>query len=96
VANSIVSGGCVISGASVTSSVLSPNVHIESDACVEESVLLDHVHIGAGARIRKAIIDRDVVVPAGFTLGYDFEQDKSRFDMSEGGVVILPRGTSLQ
>ena len=96
VANSIVSGGCVISGASVTSSVLSPNVHIESDACVEESVLLDQVHIGAGARIRKAIIDRDVVVPAGFTLGYDFEQDKSRFDMSEGGVVILPRGTSLQ
>jgi glucose-1-phosphate adenylyltransferase len=96
VANAIVSGGCVIVGAAVTCSVLSPNVRVSPGACVEQSVLLDGVRIGAGARIRKAIIDQDVVVPDGFTLGYDPEQDKSRFDTSPGGVVILPRGISVQ
>lgn len=94
--NSIISGGCVISGGTVTGSVLSLNVLVGEGSVVEKSVLLDGVRVGRGARIRKAIIDQDVVVPDGFTIGYDAEQDQKRFSISPGGVVIVPGGMSLR
>lgn len=93
--DSVISGGCVVSSAQVRNSVLSHNVRIDEGATVEEAVLLDGVHIGAGAKVRKAILDQDVHVPAGFTIGHDAATDKSRFTISPGGVVIVPRGISL-
>jgi len=94
--NSVISGGCVISGGSVSESVLSHNVLVGEGAVVEKSVLLDGVQVGRGANIRKAIIDQDVIVPHGFTIGYDPEQDQKRFSISPGGVVIVPGGISLR
>jgi len=76
--------------------VLSHNVLVGEGAVVEKSVLLDGVQVGRGANIRKAIIDQDVVVPHGFTIGYDPEQDQKRFSISPGGVVIVPGGMSLR
>ncbi len=93
--DSVISGGCVVAGALVRRSVLSHNVRIDEGATVEESVLLDGVHVGAGARVRRAILDQDVAVPAGFTIGHDPETDRSRFSISPGGVVIVPRGINL-
>lgn len=95
VQDSIVSGGCVISGATVRRSVLSPNVRIDTDSIVEDCVLLDGAHVGKGAKIRKVILDHDVFVPDGFVIGYDMEADRSRFTISPNGVVIVPRGLSL-
>jgi glucose-1-phosphate adenylyltransferase len=93
--DSIISGGCVISGGTVRNSVLSHNVRVDAGSVVEESVLLDGVCVGRRARIRKAIIDQEVFVPDGFSIGYDPEDDKRRFTISSGGVVLVPRGIRL-
>ncbi len=93
--NSIISGGCVIAGSTVINSVLSHNVRVDAGSVVKESVLLHGVCVGRRARIRKAIIDQDVFVPDGFSIGYEPEDDKRRFSISAGGVVLVPRGIRL-
>ncbi len=93
--NSLVASGCIISGANVEESVLSPNVHIHSGAEVVQCVVMDDVDIARGARLRRAIIDKRVRVPEGTIIGYDAEQDKARFTVSEGGIVVVPRGMPL-
>ena len=93
--DSIVSGGCIISGGRVQNSILSPGVRINSYSEVHESVLMDGVEIGRHARIRRAIIDKDVIVPPGSIIGYDAEEDKKRFTISEKGIVVIPKGTVL-
>ncbi|MFH1112326.1 MAG: glucose-1-phosphate adenylyltransferase [Pseudomonadota bacterium] len=96
VANSILSGGSVISGAHVERSVLSHDVRVNQGAAVSESVILDGVTIGHGAKIKKAIIDELVAIPPGCTIGYDAESDRSRFTISPGGVAIVPTGIRLE
>ncbi|MFC1835894.1 glucose-1-phosphate adenylyltransferase [Thermodesulfobacteriota bacterium] len=95
VLNSMISGGSVVSGGKVVRSVLSHNVHVSPFSVVEDSVLLDGVRIGPHAKVRRAIIDQDVVVPEGFAIGYDPKQDATRFTISPGGVVAVPRGIRL-
>jgi len=95
VVDSLLSGGCIVSGGKVARSVLSHNVEIGAGALVEDSVLLDGVRVGDGARIRKAIVDNEVVVPNGFSIGRDLKSDRTRFSISPGGVVVVPRGISL-
>ena len=95
VTNSIISGGCVLDGAAIARSVLSPNVHAAPLSLVEDSVLLDGAHVGRGARIRKAVIDHDVFIPDDCSVGFDLEEDKKRFTISPGGVVAVPRGIRL-
>ncbi len=96
VINSILSGGCVVSGGRVVRSVLSCNVEIGAGAVVEDSVLLDGVRVGSDARVRKSIIDQEVFVPNGFSIGHDPKSDKKRFTISPEGVVVVPRGISLE
>jgi glucose-1-phosphate adenylyltransferase len=96
VTDSILSGGCVVSGGIVQRAVVSPDVQVSEGAMVSDSVLLDGVTVGRGAKIRKAIIDGQVAIPEGCTIGYDAEQDKSRFTMSPGGIAIVPRGIRLE
>jgi glucose-1-phosphate adenylyltransferase len=94
--DSVVCGGCIISGGRVQNSVLSPNVRINSYADVRESVLLENVEIGRHCRIRRAIIDKDVYVPAGATIGYNPREDRTRFHVSPGGVVVIPKGAEVR
>jgi len=93
--DSIVSGGCIVSGGRVQNSVLSPNVRINSFVDVRDSILLENVEIARNCRIRKAIIDKDVHVPAGTVIGYDPVADRERFEVSEGGVVVIPKGAEI-
>jgi glucose-1-phosphate adenylyltransferase len=95
VRDSIISGGCIITGGMVSRSVLSPNVRVEASAKVEDSVLLDRVLVGPGARLRKVIVDRDVIIPPGFSIGHDHESDAKLFTISPGGVIIAPHGIRL-
>ncbi|MFI5295512.1 MAG: glucose-1-phosphate adenylyltransferase [Thermodesulfovibrionales bacterium] len=94
--DSIVCGGCIISGGRVQNSVLSPTVRINSYVDVRESILMENVQIGRNCKIRRAIIDKDVYVPAGTTIGYDLEADRERFFVSDGGVVVIPKGAEIR
>jgi glucose-1-phosphate adenylyltransferase len=93
--DSLVCGGVVISGGRIIRSILSPGVRIHSYAEVIESVLLDGVDVGRRARIRRAIIDKEVKIPKGAEIGYDLEEDAKRFTVTEGGIVVVPRGAVL-
>lgn len=88
---SLVSGGCIISGARVAHSVLFSSVLVRSYSQVERSVVLPGVQIGRHCRIRQAVIDRGCVIPEGMVIGEDAAADAARFHCSEGGVVLVTR-----
>lgn len=96
VEDSLISNGCIISGATVRRSVLSPNVRVDYYAEVLDSILWDDVQVGPRAKIRRAIVEEGVRIPPGFTIGYDREADARRFPISEGGVVIVPNNIDLR
>ncbi len=87
--DSMVSGGCLISGATVRRSLLFSNVHVHSYSEIDESVLLPDVDVGENCRIRKAIIDKGCKIPAGTVIGEDPVADAERFHVSEAGVVLV-------
>ena len=90
--NSAVSPGVVISGATVTNSVLSPRCHIHSGTTIDDSVLLDGVEVGRGCVIKRTIIDKGVVVPENTTIGVDAEADRARgFMVTESGLTVIAK-----
>ncbi len=93
--DSIVSAGSIVSGSLVRSSVLSPDVRVNSYADVDSSIVFSHVNIGRYCRIRRAIIDRDVHIPEGTVIGYDTEVDKQRYFVTETGITVVTRDYSL-
>jgi glucose-1-phosphate adenylyltransferase len=94
---SIVSEGCIISGAGIWNSVISPGVIMERDALVEKSVIFDDVVIEPGARIRRAIVDKECRIQSGAMIGWDLEADRWRgFSVSEGGIVVVPKGSEVK
>jgi len=95
VLDSLVSSGCIISGGRVQRSILSPNVRVNSFSQIYDSILLEGVNVGRHAKVKGAIIDKDVSIPAGTVIGYDFEEDKKRFFVTQSGVVVVPKGTAL-
>ena len=88
---SIVSEGCIISGAFVIDSVLGRNVFVHSFSRVEWSIIMDNCHIHRHARVRRAIIDKNVEVPEGETIGWDLDLDRRRFTVTDSGVVVIPK-----
>ena len=93
--DSMVCSGVVISGGTVRRSVLSPRVHVHSYAEVEASVLLPGVEVGRRAVVRNAILDKEVVVEPGAQVGVDLAADRERFTVSDGGVVVIPKGARV-
>ena len=88
--DSMVSGGCLISGATISRSLLFSNVKVHSYAQVDESVLLPDVQIGRKARIKRAILDRGCDIADGMVIGEDHEEDRKRgFRVTEKGVVLV-------
>ena len=86
---SMVSGGCVVSGATVRRSLLFSKVRVNEHALVEDSVVLPAVDVGRGAVVRRAILDRGCRLPEGIRIGVDHEQDRQRFHVSAAGIVVV-------
>jgi glucose-1-phosphate adenylyltransferase len=87
---SLVSGGCIVSG-SVFRSTLFSNVRVHSHASVSWSVVLPGVQVGRGARITRAVIDRDCHIPDGMVIGEDAAADAERFYRTESGITLVTR-----
>lgn len=87
--SSLVSGGCIISGASLLRSLLFTGVQIHSYCAIENVVILPYVDIGRRARLTNVIVDRGVKIPAGLVAGEDPEEDDRRFRRTAGGVCLI-------
>jgi len=93
-ADSIVSPGVIVSGATVTGSVLSPGVRLHSWSTVSDSVLLDQVIVNRHAQVHRAILDKNVVVEEGARIGIDRQADIERgYTVTESGITVVPKGT---
>lgn len=89
--NSLVSGGCVISGSVVVQSVLFSRVRVNSFCNIDSAVLLPEVWVGRSCRLRRCVIDRACVIPEGMVIGENAEEDARRFYRSEEGIVLVTR-----
>ncbi len=87
--DSLVSGGCIISGSTVRRSVLFSNVHVHSYSNIEDSVILPNVSIGRNVVLKRAVIDKGSVIPEGLQIGVNPEEDSKRFHVSEKGITLV-------
>lgn len=92
----VVAQGCVVEEAQVERSVLSPGVHIGPGSVVSDSVLMEGVHIGKNVRLHKAIVDEGVHIPSNTQIGVDTELDQKRFTLTQGGIVVIPKGIPVE
>jgi glucose-1-phosphate adenylyltransferase len=88
---SLVSGGCIISGR-VFRSVLFSSVRVHSHASVEWSVLLPLVDVGRGTRLNRVVVDRGCVLPDGMVIGEDATEDARRFFRTANGITLVTQG----
>jgi glucose-1-phosphate adenylyltransferase len=93
--DSIVSGGTILSGGMVRSSVLGRGVRVHSGAYVEDSIIFDNCDIGRRAKVRRAILDKNVKVPEEATIGYDLAEDRKRYYVTDSGIVVVEGHRSL-
>lgn len=90
---SMVAGGCIISGSEVHGSVLFSGVYVHPHSMVDGAVLLPDVEVGAGSRLGRVIVDRSCRIPEGMRIGLNPEEDRSNgFRVSAGGVTLVTRG----
>ncbi|MEM6995511.1 MAG: glucose-1-phosphate adenylyltransferase [Myxococcota bacterium] len=89
--DSLVSAGCVVSGARVKRSLLFTDTRVNSYSDVEESVLLPQAAIGRHAKIRRAVVSAGVEIPEGMEIGYDRAADEARFEVTEQGVTLVTK-----
>ncbi|KAB2926179.1 MAG: glucose-1-phosphate adenylyltransferase [Dechloromonas sp.] len=87
--DSLISGGCIISGAKVRRSLLFSSVHVHSWASVEDSVILPGVDVARHAVLKRCVIDKRCRIPEGMQIGVDIEADRQRFHVSSGGIVLI-------
>ena len=87
--DSMVSGGCIISGAAVRRSLLFSNVQVRSYSSIEDSVILPNVDIARNVRLRRVVVDKNCMIPAGLTVGFDAEEDRKRFFVTDKGITLI-------
>ena len=93
--NSIVSDGCIISGAKIEGCVLSPDIRVGSNTEIHDSIIMEDVRIGQNVKIRKAIIDKSVMIPDNMNIGYDREEDSKHFTVTDSGIVVVRKEMHL-
>jgi glucose-1-phosphate adenylyltransferase len=87
--DSIVSSGSILSGGQVRNSVLGRGVKVHTGAAVDDCIVFDNCDIGRRAKIKRAILDKNVIVPEDAVIGYDLEEDRKRYHVTESGIVVV-------
>ncbi len=87
--DSIIAGSTIVSGGMVKCSVLGRGVRIHTGAYVESAVIFDNCDIGRRAKVKRAILDKNVKVPADTEIGYDLEEDRKKYHVTESGIVVV-------
>ena len=87
--SSLVSGGCIISGTEIRSSLLFTQVHTNSFAVLDHVVALPYVEVARSARLRNCVIDRGVHIPEGLVVGEDRDEDGKWFRVTDNGVTLI-------
>lgn len=87
--DSSVSGGCIISGATVRRSLLFSNVKVNSYCSIEDSVILPDVFIGRHAKLRRVVVEKKCNIPEGLVVGFDPEADRKQFYVTEKGITLI-------
>ncbi len=87
--DSLVSSGCIVSGAVIRRSILFAKVRVSDGSLVEDSVVLPNVIIGRRVVLKRAVVDKRCVLPDGFTAGVSAEEDRARFHVTERGIVLI-------
>ncbi len=87
--DSLVSGGCIISGSYVRRSLLFSNVTVHSYSNVEDSVLLPNVKVARNVTLKRVVVDKNCVIPEGLTVGVNREEDAKHFFVSDNGITLI-------
>jgi glucose-1-phosphate adenylyltransferase len=87
--DSLVSGGCIISGSTVKGSLLFSNVRVHSFCSIEDALILPDVVVNRHVRLRRAVIDKGCVLPEGFQAGHDPDEDRRRFHVTDKGITLV-------
>ena len=87
--DSLVSSGCIVSGATVRRSILFTKVRVNEGSYVEDTIVLPETVIGRGVTLKRAVVDKRCVLPDGFTAGVRPDEDRARFHVTERGVVLV-------
>jgi glucose-1-phosphate adenylyltransferase len=95
--DSIICMGSIVSGGTVSRSIVGPDCRINSYAKVEDSILFEGVQVGRHAKVRRAIIDKGVHIPQGIEIGYNLDQDRARgFAISDSGIVVIAKADGIE
>lgn len=92
VRDSILAGGTIIRGGEVRNSIIGRNVFVGSGCLIEDSVVLDNVHLARDVKVRRCIIDKNVILPAGTSIGYDPAEDSRKYFRDASGIVVVSSG----
>jgi len=87
--DSIIAGSTIISGGMVKCSVLGRGVRVHTGAYVESAVIFDNCDVGRRAKVKRAILDKNVKIPEDATIGYDLEEDRKKYHVTESGIVVI-------
>ncbi len=93
--DSLISPGAIISGGSVERSIISTNVRVHSYTDIQDSIIMEGCEIGRRSKIKRAIIDKLCYISPDTTIGYNTDEDKKRFFVTEKGIVVVPRNTKI-
>ncbi|MDD5389778.1 MAG: glucose-1-phosphate adenylyltransferase [Gallionellaceae bacterium] len=95
IANSAIGAGTKVKGARISNSILRREVIVEDDVEIEDCVIMDYTIIRRGARLKRVIVDRYNDIAANSRTGFDAADDRARYTVSEGGVVVVPKGLDV-
>jgi glucose-1-phosphate adenylyltransferase len=87
--DTIIAGSSIVSGGKVTGSVLGRGVRIHTGVSVIDSVIFDNCDIGRHAKVKRAILDKNVKIPPGTEIGYNLEEDRKKYHVTESGIVVI-------